>query len=86
MLLKYMIDIREILSRSIKYLIEGSAIALAAYYIKKKTDLKELAIIAITGASIFAILDFHPSISKVTRQGAGLGIGLQHVGAIPAAI
>ena len=61
----------------VKYLVEGLAVAAAAFYIPKKTsNLKEIAMIAVTAAAVFAILDqFTPTVSAGARQGAGFGIG-----------
>ena len=66
----------------IKYLLEGLAVAVAAYLIpKKKVDVKEIALIALTAAAVFAVLDqFAPLVSAGARQGAGFGIGIQQVG------
>jgi hypothetical protein len=71
-----------ILKRAIKYLIEGFAVAVAAYYIPKKMlHFNEIAAVAITAAFTFAILDiFAPSIAKSARGGAGFGIGAGIVG------
>lgn len=68
-----MIDVQSL----IKYLLEGLAVAVAAYYIPRKTsDLKEIAIIALTAAATFAILDsFAPLVSAGARHGSGFGIG-----------
>lgn len=68
-----MIDVQSL----VKYLLEGLAVAAAAYYIPRRTaDLKEIAMIAITAASVFAVLDmFAPAVSSGARQGAGFGIG-----------
>lgn len=61
----------------IKYLLEGLAVAVAAYYIPRRTaDLKEIAIIAVTAAAVFAVLDqFAPAVALGARQGSGFGIG-----------
>lgn len=66
----------------VKYLLEGLAVAVAAFYIPRKTvDLKEIGLIALTAAAVFAILDqFATSVGQSARQGAGFGIGLQQVG------
>jgi len=66
----------------IKYLLEGLAVAVAAYLIpRKKIDAKEIALIALTAAAIFAVLDqFAPLVAVGARQGAGFGIGFQQVG------
>lgn len=61
----------------VKYLLEGLAVAVAAYYIPRRTvDLKEIGIIALTAAAVFAVLDqFAPSVALGARQGSGFGIG-----------
>lgn len=69
-----MLDVQSLM----KYLLEGLAVAAAAYYIPQKTaNLKEIVMIALTAAAVFAILDqFAPAISDGARQGAGFGIGI----------
>lgn len=76
------LNIQEILVRAIKYLIEGGAVAVAAYFIpRKKMNLQEVAMIALTAAAVFAILDLYaPAVGVATRQGAGFGIGASMVG------
>ena len=71
-----------IFTRAVKYLVEGGAVALAAYFIpRRKMDLQEIAMIAVTAAAVFAILDLYaPSIAAGARQGAGFGIGATQVG------
>lgn len=66
----------------VKYLVEGLAVAAAAFYIPRfKSDLKEIALIALTAAAVFAVLDqFAPSVAIGARQGAGFGIGYKLVG------
>lgn len=68
-----MLDVQSL----VKYLLEGLAVAAAAYYIPRRTaDLKEIAMIAVTAAAVFAVLDqFAPAVSGGARQGAGFGIG-----------
>lgn len=75
-------DIMAIVQRAIKYLIEGLAVAVAAYYIpKKKMQLEEIAMIAVSGALTFALLDMYsPVTSQWARHGAGFGIGAMQVG------
>lgn len=72
----------ELVMRLLKYLLEGLAIALAAYVIpQKKTNVKDVAKIAVVGALTFAVLDmFAPAVSGGARAGAGFGIGANHVG------
>ena len=70
----------------IKYILEGVAVAIAAYYIpKRKVNIQEIAMIALSAAAVFWLLDtFAPNISKGARTGAGFGIGMQ-LGGIPSA-
>ena len=70
-------DLQEVVKRAVKYLIEGGAVAVAAYYIpKKKMNVEEIVMIAITAAATFALLDMYaPSIGNAARQGTGFGIG-----------
>ena len=72
---------KNIASRALKYLIEGLAVALAAYYIPRRAmRVDEIITIAITAAAIFSVLDvFTPSIAKSARTGVGLGIGVMNV-------
>lgn len=75
-------DFQDILRRVIKYLVEGFAVAVAAYVIpQKKMSFNEVAVIGLTAAAIFALLDlFAPRISQAARYGAGFGIGANQVG------
>ena len=74
----------EVLNRAIVYIIEGIAIAVACFLVpKKKPSGKEIAMIAITAAGVFLILDtFAPSISQYSRSGAGLALGSSLVGGL----
>lgn len=76
------IDTTDVLRRATKYLVEGFAVALAAFYIpRRKIELNEIMIIAITAACIFAVLDvLAPSIGGYVKTGMGIGIGLGQVG------
>lgn len=69
--------IRNITMRALKYVIEGIAVALAAYYIpKRKMHMDEIITIAISAAAVFAVLDvLAPAIGDSVRTGMGLGIG-----------
>jgi ABC-type Co2+ transport system permease subunit len=75
-------DLMEVVKRALKYLIEGAAVAVAAYYIpRKQISLEEIIMIALTAAATFAVLDLYaPSISTAARQGAGFGIGANLTG------
>lgn len=66
----------------IKYLLEGIAVAVAAYYIpRRQVDMTEIMFIALSAAATFAILDiFAPSVGAGARKGAGFGIGATTVG------
>ena len=78
------LDLGEIVKRILKYLIQGGAVAVAAYYVprgKSKLSLDSICIIAVTAAATFAILDMYtPDISASARMGAGFGIGGNLVG------
>ena len=76
------INFQEIISRVIKYIVEGGAVAVAAYLIpRKKIALQEIIMIALTAAAVFAILDLYaPGVGVATRQGAGFGLGSTLVG------
>lgn len=66
----------------IKYLLEGLAVAIAAFYIpQKKVDPMEIGLIALTAAAIFMVLDyFAPAVAGGARAGAGFGVGYNLVG------
>ena len=72
-----MFDISELIKRIIKYLIEGLMVAIAAFAIPKRSlNLEEIALLALTAAATFAILDTYITSMGVTaRSGAGFGIG-----------
>jgi ABC-type Co2+ transport system permease subunit len=76
-----MFDITELIKRIIKYLIEGLMVSIAAFAIPKRSlNLEEIALIALTAAATFAILDTYiPAMGVNARSGAGLGIGLNLV-------
>ncbi len=76
-----MINIAELVKRIIKYLVEGLMVAIAAYAIPKHSlNIEEIALIALTAAATFSILDTYvPAMGVSARSGAGLGIGLNLV-------
>lgn len=76
------LDLGELLKRAIKYLVEGLMVALAAVAIPKKSlNLDEVALIALTAAATFSILDTYiPAMAVSARSGAGFGIGANLVG------
>jgi hypothetical protein len=75
-------DVNDLLTRLLKYVIEGAAVALALFFIPRKgLPLDEVTTIAVGAAAVFAVLDiFTPSIGVTARQGAGFGIGANLVG------
>ncbi len=77
-----MFDMNEIIKRIIKYLIEGLVVSIAAFAIPKRSlNLEEIALIALTAAATFSILDnYIPSMGVTARSGAGFGIGANLVG------
>ena len=74
-------DVTELITRIIKYLIQGFMVAVAAFAIPKRSlNLEEIGFIALTAAATFAILDTYlPSMGVSARSGAGLVIGLNMV-------
>jgi len=76
------IDMSDILTRLVKYALEGLAVAVAAYMLPGKVlKLSEIGMIALTALATFAILDVYaPSVGSSARQGAGFGIGANLVG------
>jgi hypothetical protein len=77
------INVSQILTSVLKYLIEGLAIAIVAYALpQKKLKLDEVATIALVGAATFAILDMYApgATADAARMGAGFGIGGNLVG------
>jgi hypothetical protein len=72
----------------ILYIIEGLAVAIAAYVIpNRRTKANEVAVIALIASLSFFILDvFSESVATGSRLGAGFGIGYNLVntaGALP---
>jgi hypothetical protein len=72
-----MFDFGELVRRAIKYFVEGLMVAIAAFVIPQKNlRLDEIALIALTAAATFSILDTYlPSMAVTARSGAGFGIG-----------
>lgn len=61
----------------IKYIIEGLAVTIAAYFIpRRKTQIQEILIIGLMSSLTFIILDiFSEDVGKGARLGMGFGIG-----------
>jgi hypothetical protein len=70
-------NLKEVLKRMLKYFIEGLVVSFAAFWIpKRKMDVEEILVIAITAATTFAVLDmWAPAVSTAARWGTGFGIG-----------
>ena len=79
-----MFDVSELIKRIIKYLVEGFMVAIAAYAIpnaKRGLNYEEIALISLTAAATFSILDTYiPTMGLSARGGAGFGIGANLVG------
>ena len=77
-----MFNTQELIKRIIKYVVEGIMVALVTFVVPKKSmNLEEIALIALTAAATFAILDTYiPSMGVSARQGTGLGVGLHLAG------
>ena len=80
--LNNIVNVRELLTRAVKYIFEGLMVAIAAYAIPAKAlKLDEICLIALTAAATFSVLDTYvPSMGVSARSGAGFGIGANLVG------
>ena len=78
----YSFDGSEILMRFFKYALEGTIVAIAAYFIPERVmKAEDILLIGMIAAATFAVLDlFAPSIGSSVRSGAGFGIGANLVG------
>jgi hypothetical protein len=74
--------VSEVITRIVKYLVEGLAVAIAAIIIpQKKLMFGEIGALALLAAVVFAILDLlAPTVGLTARQGAGFGLGAKLVG------
>jgi len=68
----------DIVVKIMKYLLEGIAVSIAAFVLRKNIKLNEAIGIAITAALILGVLDHFTSgqISHAVRFGAGSGMGM----------
>ena len=79
-------DFTELIIRAIKYIVEGIAVGMCCFLVgsNKKGggfNIEEIAIVSVTAAAVFSILDtFIPSMAVTARSGAGFGIGANLVG------
>ena len=76
------LSVTELVTRVIKYLLEGLAVAVAMVVIPRRVpSLEEIVSVSIVAAVVFAILDLlSPSVGLTARQGAGFGLGANLVG------
>ena len=76
------VDVADLITRLVKYLLEGLAVAIAAFVLPGKTlKVAEVGMIALVATATFAILDIYaPSVGASARTGAGFGIGANLVG------
>lgn len=74
-------DMSDVITRLVKYALEGVAVAIAAYFFSGKLKINEIGMISLTAMATFAILDVYaPSVGASARTGAGFGIGAGLVG------
>ncbi len=76
------LDMGDLVSRAVKYALEGLAVAVAAYLLPGKgLKMSEIGMIALVAMATFALLDVYaPSVGSSARSGAGFGIGAHLVG------
>ncbi len=80
------IDFGDLLSRVVKYGLEGLVVAIAAFWLPKfmggkSLPLAQIGMIGLVALATFAILDVYaPSVGASARTGAGFGIGAKLVG------
>jgi hypothetical protein len=78
----YTFDTQEMFTRLVKYLMEGLVVGIVAAILPSKSlSFQEILFLALTAASIFALLDLvAPSIGASARQGVGLATGFGVMG------
>lgn len=76
------LSVTELVTRVVKYLLEGLAVAIAMVIIPRRVpSLEEIVSVSVVAAVVFAILDLlAPSVGLTARQGAGFGLGANLVG------
>ena len=80
------IDLGDLVSRGVKYGLEGLVVAIAAFWLPKfmggkSLPLSQIGMIGLVALATFAILDVYaPSVGASARTGAGFGIGAHLVG------
>jgi len=80
------VDVGDLVSRAVKYALEGLVVAIAAFWLPKfmggkSLPLSQIGMIGLVALATFAILDVYaPSVGASARTGAGFGIGAHLVG------
>ena len=80
------VDVGDLVSRIVKYALEGLVVAIAAFWLPKfmggkSLPLSQIGMIGLVALATFAILDVYaPSVGASARTGAGFGIGAHLVG------
>ena len=76
------LSVTELVTRVVKYLLEGLAVAVAMVVIPRRVpSLEEIVSVSVVAAVVFAILDLlAPAVGLTARQGAGFGLGANLVG------
>lgn len=80
------VDVGDMVSRVVKYALEGLVVAIAAFWLPKfmggrALPLSQIGMIGLVALATFAILDVYaPSVGASARTGAGFGIGAHLVG------
>ena len=76
------LDVREVVTRMLKYFVEGLVVAVAAYVMPGKVmKVVDVVCIGLVAAATFSLLDlFAPSVASSARLGSGAGIGAGLVG------
>jgi hypothetical protein len=80
------VDVGDLVSRLVKYALEGLVVAIAAFWLPKfmggkSLPLSQIGMIGLVALATFAILDVYaPSVGASARTGAGFGIGAHLVG------
>jgi hypothetical protein len=80
--MSYSFDSQELLTRLVKYALEGLVVGIVAAILPSKSmSVGDVVTLGLVAAAIFAVLDLvAPAIAPSVRQGVGLGAGFQLIG------
>jgi hypothetical protein len=83
---KFELDLNEVMIRTLKVLLEGLVVSIAAYAIpSSKLNIEQVIMLGLVAAATFSVLDlFSPSAGATARAGSGYGLGLNLVSAFGA--